>query len=55
MIGVCWIFIKDFAKQAHHLNKLTRAGVELEFGEEFVSVGDDFEWQTIFAVPMFKE
>ena len=33
-IGVARLFIKDFAKKAHHLNKLTRADTPFEFGPE---------------------
>jgi hypothetical protein len=31
-IGVCRLFIKNFAHRAHHLVKLTRKGAEWEFG-----------------------
>src|SRR5262245_32729789 len=30
-IGVSCIFIKDFAKKVHHLNKLTHTGIPFEF------------------------
>jgi hypothetical protein len=33
-IGVCRMFIKNFAHRAHHLVKLTRKGAEWEFGEK---------------------
>ena len=33
-IGVCRLFIKDFAHRAHHLVKLTRKGNEWEFGTQ---------------------
>jgi hypothetical protein len=32
-IGVCRMFIRNFAHRAHHLVKLTRKGVDWEFGE----------------------
>ena len=32
-IGVCRMFIRNFAHRAHHLVKLTRKGAEWEFGE----------------------
>jgi hypothetical protein len=35
-IGVARIFIKDFAKLAHHLNKLTRQDVPFEWGPDQV-------------------
>ena len=31
-IGVCRLFIKNFAHRAHHLVKLTRKGADWEFG-----------------------
>src|SRR5277367_5553994 len=33
-IGVCRLFIKNFAHRAHHLVKLTRKGAEWEFGQQ---------------------
>ena len=33
-IGVCWLFIRNFAHRAHHLVKLTRKGAEWEFGQK---------------------
>src|SRR5208282_2998171 len=33
-IGVCRLFIKNFAHRAHHLVKLTRKEAEWEFGSE---------------------
>ena len=33
-IGVCRMFIRNFAHRAHHLVKLTRKGAEWEFGEK---------------------
>jgi hypothetical protein len=40
-IGVARIFIKNFAKRAHPLNKLTRTGVPFEFGPEQIQAMDD--------------
>ena len=33
-IGVCRLFIRNFAHRAHHLVKLTRKGTEWEFGQK---------------------
>jgi len=49
-IGVSRIFIKDFAKKAHHLNKLTRTGVPFEFGPDQQKAMDDLK-QSLFNSP----
>ena len=33
-IGVCWLFIRNFTHQAHHLVKLTQKGTEWEFSQK---------------------
>ena len=42
-IGVCRIFIKNFAHRAHHLVKLTRKGSEWEFGTKQLEAMDDLK------------
>ena len=42
-IGVCRIFIKDFAKKAHHLNKLTRLATPFEFGPDQKKAMEDLK------------
>jgi hypothetical protein len=42
-IGVCRLFIKDFAHRAHHLVKLTRKGVPWEFGPEQLAAMKDLK------------
>jgi hypothetical protein len=42
-IGVCRMFIKNFASRAHHLVKLTRKGVKWEFGPEQQAAMDDLK------------
>ena len=42
-IGVCRIFIKDFAKLAHHLVKLTRKDAPFEWGPEQDRAQDDLK------------
>jgi Integrase zinc binding domain/RNase H-like domain found in reverse transcriptase len=42
-IGVCRLFIKNFAHRAHHLVKLTRKGAPWEFGPEQLSAMDDLK------------
>ena len=52
-IGVSRIFIKDFAKKAHHLNKLTRIGVPFEFGPDQLKAMDELK-QSLFASPALR-
>lgn len=42
-IGVCRMFIRNFASRAHHLVKLTRKNVEWEFGAEQIAAMDDLK------------
>ena len=42
-IGVCRMFIKNFAHRAHHLVKLTRKGMEWEFGKSQLDAMDDLK------------
>ena len=42
-IGVCRMFIKNFAHRAHHLVKLTRKGTDWEFGKEQIEAMDDLK------------
>ena len=42
-IGVCRLFIKNFAHRAHHLVKLTRKGAEWEFGRNQLAAMEDLK------------
>ena len=42
-MGVCRMFIKNFAHRAHHLVKLTRKGAEWEFGKDQLEAMDDLK------------
>ena len=42
-IGVCRMFIKNFAHRAHHLVKLMRKGMEWEFGKSQLDAMDDLK------------
>jgi len=42
-IGVCRMFIKNFAHRAHHLVKLTRKGTEFEFGQSQLDAMEDLK------------
>jgi Integrase zinc binding domain/RNase H-like domain found in reverse transcriptase len=42
-IGVCRMFIRNFASRAHHLVKLTRKGAEWEFGEYQLAAMEDLK------------
>ena len=42
-IGVCRLFIKNFAHQAHHLVKLTRKGAPWEFSPEQLTTMADLK------------
>src|SRR5215470_9911135 len=52
-IGVCRIFIKDFAKKAHHLNKLTRNGVPFEFGPDQEKSMEELK-RSLFSSPALR-
>ena len=42
-IGVCCIFIRNFAHRAHHLVKLTRKGAKWEIGEKQLAAMEDLK------------
>jgi hypothetical protein len=42
-IGVCRLFIRNFAHRAHHLVKLTRKGAEWEFGSKQIDAMNDLK------------
>ena len=42
-VGVCRMFIRNFAHRAHHLVKLTRKGAEWEFGEKQLAAMTDLK------------
>lgn len=42
-IGVCRMFIRNFAHRAHHLVRLTRKGTEWEFGQSQLDAMDDLK------------
>ena len=42
-IGVCRMFIRNFAHQVHHLVKLMRKGAKWEFGEKQLAVMEDLK------------
>jgi hypothetical protein len=42
-VGVCRMFIKNFASRAHHLVKLTRKGAEWEFGKDQLAAMEDLK------------
>jgi hypothetical protein len=52
-IGVCRLFIKNFAHRAHHLVKLTRKGVEWEFGQDQLNAMQDLK-DALLASPALK-
>ena len=52
-IGVCRLFIKNFAHRAHHLVKLTRKDVEWEFGQEQLDAMKDLK-DALVSSPALK-
>jgi Integrase zinc binding domain/RNase H-like domain found in reverse transcriptase len=52
-IGVCRLFIRDFAHRAHHLVKLTRKAVEWEFGQDQLDAMDDLR-QALLTSPALR-
>ena len=52
-IGVCRLFIRNFAYRAHHLVKLTRKEAEWEFGPDQLDAMDDLR-QALLALPALK-
>ena len=53
ILGICRLFIKDFAKRAHHLVKLTRKGVEWEFSQDQLDAMKDLK-ETFLSSPALK-
>ena len=52
-IGVCRIFIKNFAHRTHHLVKLTRKGAPFEFGQEQIAAQEDLK-EALLASPALR-
>ena len=52
-IGVCRLFIKNFARRVHHLVKLTRKGAEWEFGPKQIAAMQDLK-DTLVNSPALK-
>ena len=42
-IGVCRLFIRNFAHRAHHLVKLTRKGIDFEWTQDQISAQEDLK------------
>jgi hypothetical protein len=42
-VGLCRMFIRNFASRAHHLVKLTRKGTSFEFGDEQLAAMNDLK------------
>src|SRR6202020_1729716 len=42
-VGVCRIFIRNFAHRAHHLVKLTRKDIPFEFGPDQIAAQEDLQ------------
>ena len=52
-IGVCRVFIRNFAQRAHHLVKLTRKDVEWEFGQKQLDAMTDLK-EALLSSPALK-
>src|SRR5277367_2582255 len=52
-IGVCRLFIRDFSHRAHHLIKLTRKGIEWEFGPEQLNAMTDLK-DSVLSLPALR-
>ena len=52
-IGVCRLFIRNFAHRAHHLVKLTRKEAEWEFGSDQLNAMDDLR-KALLASPALR-
>ena len=52
-IGVCRLFIRNFAHRAHHLVKLTRKEVDWEFGKDQLKAMDDLR-QALLTSPALR-
>jgi hypothetical protein len=49
-VGVCRMFIKNFAHRAHHLVKLTRKGTDFEYGPQQIEAQEDLK-KALIASP----
>ena len=52
-VGVCRIFIRNFAHRAHHLVKLTRKGAPFEFGPDQITAQEDLK-QAVLDSPALR-
>ena len=52
-IGVCRMFIRNFAHRAHHLVKLTRKDVPFEYGPEQIAAQEDLK-QALLESPALR-
>jgi hypothetical protein len=52
-MGVCRLFIRNFAHRAHHLVKLTRKGAEWEFGPKQIDAMNDLK-DTLLKSPALR-
>ena len=52
-VGVCRLFIQNFAHRAHHLVKLTRKGADWEFGQEQLDAMADLK-QALLTSPALR-
>jgi hypothetical protein len=52
-MGVCRLFIRNFAHRAHHLVKLTRKGAEWEFGKQQIEAMEDLK-QALLTSPALR-
>src|SRR5277367_1524797 len=52
-IGVCRLFIRNFAHRAHHLVKLTRKAAEWKFGSDQLHAMDDLK-QALLTSPSLR-
>ena len=52
-IGVCRMFIKNFAHRAHHLVKLTRKNEPFEFGQNQITAQEDLK-HALLASPAIR-
>jgi hypothetical protein len=52
-IGVCRVFIKNFAHRAHHLVKLTRKDATFEYGPQQIAAQEDLK-QALLTSPALR-
>jgi len=52
-IGVCRLFIRNFAHRAHHLTKLTKKDFPFEFGPEQIAAQEDLK-KALLASPALR-